>query len=361
MWFNIFNSFYQTVLMGTPTVSDFVAVISLIATISLGILGFLVTRQKELWERRTEAQKLIEKYRDPLLLASQDLQSRLYNILDRDIRAWIKGSPEQTENLHLYTAFLMGQFLSWTYILRHETRFLKFTTDEKHKSSADLLANIREVLSTETGDSKDVPFRLWRGQQVALGEVMTKSDGSQLCCLGYAEFCQKYKASGELIISPKVYTPAESLIHVNTACHPDFGVLPTHLGDDFRWWFDSLVVGIHQISAAADDPPESVANINRNRALLRGRQALEQRMRQLHHLLLDLCAMLDPEGYYVDKDANGRCHRAIECKCTKCTGMESCPCSSNVKARCPHAERRSCDSPDLFKPENQHKRTSEIV
>ena len=84
-----------------------IAVISLIGSaISAGITA-LVTLQSDRAKRLSESEKLVAKYRDPLLLASMELQSRLYNILEQDLLFYYDDASRR-DFVTLYTAFLVG-------------------------------------------------------------------------------------------------------------------------------------------------------------------------------------------------------------------------------------------------------------
>lgn len=334
-----------------------IAVISTVGTLLLGIAGFLYTRSSDENKARSAAEKLVAKYRDPLLLASHDLQSRLYSIVDLSVASWLRSeSPEERESLRLYTAFLVGQYLSWTYILRRQAQFLRFSTDkgEKNKELSRLLAKISNTFSTDDpkkGLSK-AAFKLWRNQQSAIGELMTVSEGPELYCMGNAAFSHKFKdniSDEELqkelechsFLSPapsRKEEPKRST-HKEVTGNVPFLAQPPHGKDEvlhsdhkqsprdissqeFRHWFRPLIIGTNKIAWAK---------------LTRNDSALDQRMRQLQHLLLDLMEVLDLKQSGIPSEYTGRCHRAFQCNCGLCKGTKACPCSPRRKDKCPFA------------------------
>src|SRR5271156_5798291 len=114
-------------------VSIVIAVLSLTGTLlTAGITAWFSFFTEER-KRLSEAEKLVAKYRDPLLLAAQDLQSRLFNITELCILSWMERDKEQKDNLVQYTCFLIGQYLSWVHILRRQTQFLHFSTDKNNR------------------------------------------------------------------------------------------------------------------------------------------------------------------------------------------------------------------------------------
>ena len=102
-----------------------IAVISLIGSIISAGITALVTLHSDRAKQLSESEKLVAKYRDPLLLASMDLQSRLYNILEQDFLFYYDDASRR-DFVTLYTAFLVGQYFSWTYVLRRQVQFLRF-------------------------------------------------------------------------------------------------------------------------------------------------------------------------------------------------------------------------------------------
>jgi hypothetical protein len=252
---------------------------------------------------------LIAKYRDPLLLAAHDLQSRLYNIVDGDLYHWIDGTNEKKENLRLYTTFLVGQFLSWTYILRRQAQFLRFasSTPDRNKRLATTLALISETFSTDRRASglDKAGLTLWRGQQTVIGEIMTTQD--DYYCLGYAAFVHKYKDSTasehgtvewELALGctgdrlPKTKKPDGSRV----------------ASQEFRTWFRPLIEGVNQVCEARQSRRGAV---------------LDQRMRILQHLLLEPMEALDVGGAVIGGQGTSPCRAARMCVCTKCKSTRS--------------------------------------
>jgi hypothetical protein len=330
----------------TDIASIVIAVISSVGTLVLGFLGFLYTRSSDERKARSEAEKLIAKYRDPLLLASNDLQSRLYGIVDLGVTNWLHGNYEEKESLRLYTAFLVGQFLSWTYILRRQVQFLRFSTDKKEKNQrlSSLLAEISDTFSTD--DSRKglsrTPFKLWRNQQAAIGELMTVSEGNELYCMGNAAFCHKIKDG----ISPEALQTelergtdnkflSRASSHKEESAPPTHDVPPHNPSQEFRNWFRPLIVGTNAIAS---------------QKLSRGENVQDQRMRRLQHLLLELMEILDLEQSGIGGENTGRCHRAVICSCIKCRGTKACPCGPKQKDRCSFEEQPRVEPQQSWRP-----------
>jgi len=202
------------------------------------------------------------------MLAAYDLQSRLFGFVQYGLLSYA-GDETKKDLIYTYTAFLVGQYLSWTYILRRQAQFLRFSTDKTNKRLNAILDDITNQFSLDRHKGED-PFMLWRGQQMAIGELMTKSeDNDQLYCMGFGAFAIKYAAE-----------------------------------PDFKKWFEPIEAGVHSL-VEAQARRNFVANY---------------RLRRLQHLLIDLVLLLDPEYATSGPNKQLKVDAALECKCDKCPG-----------------------------------------
>lgn len=140
-----------------------------------------------------QATVIISKYREPLLRAAQDLQSRLFSIVERGfLQIYFRKSEKDRTYALSNTLFVVAEYLSWTEIVRREARFLDLGTVEATRRLDELLIMIGLAFSR---DDIDLTFRLFRGEQRAIGEIMIVGLGSphggNLETIGYAEFVQR--------------------------------------------------------------------------------------------------------------------------------------------------------------------------
>lgn len=249
-----------------------ISIVSVVgALLAAGITGWFAIYSDQR-KRLSESEKLIAKYRDPLLLAAKDLQSRFYNILEQGLLSYIHGPGEWKDILLLYTAFLVGQYFSWVYVLRRQAQFLCFSTDKDNLELAKKLDEIQRVFSTDGYGPAGAPFMLWRGQQMAIGEIMTVKEDGELFCMGYAAFKQKW------------------------------------LHDDvFRGWFQSIEEGIILNAEARSQHAAMIP---------------DRRLRHLQHLLLDLIYILEPKRLRSGGSWLKRCGPAPECACSECSALQ---------------------------------------
>jgi hypothetical protein len=136
---------------------------------------------------RREAQSTVSKFRDPLMHAAYDLQSRIFNILERGFldRYYFRGSEREKEYAMENTVFLVAQFLGWTEAIREEIQFVNLDGNEQTRKLRDLQDSIYSQMQNDRIDSG---FRLFAGEQRAIGELMIKRDGGVCRSIGFAGF-----------------------------------------------------------------------------------------------------------------------------------------------------------------------------
>jgi len=274
-----------TFVLTVTRISIILASISFVGSVVSVALTSWLTYLTDQRTRRHESEQLVAKYRDPLLLAAHDLQSRLHNITDWTVTDYFAEPSRQRDNFLLYTAYVIGQYLCWTHILRRKLQFLRTSTDEATKDLDKALAAVVEEFSTDHHSPDGMPFMLWRGEQMAIGQRMTENDGDELFAIGYAEFCKRCK---------------EDLVEPLQSCSMDPGVSD----GDFITWFRSIL--------------QSTAEVAKAR-LARNVTVPDQRLRRLQHLVMDLIRVLDPQGLRVEASVVIPSTNATDCICSSCS------------------------------------------
>lgn len=181
---------------------------------AIAVLGAVVTAtlgyrlQSNLKSR--EHMDYMSRYRDALLWAAFDLQSRLYNILrgyelDRlpDRKGFltgflVEGTERQADYVRRSTVFLFAEYLGWVEIFRRDLQFLDLGDSETNQQIMVLLTKISGILNESHTYGAEC-FRIFRADQRALGEIMIEKDSKpgERQCIGYATFCSML-TTGEL-------------------------------------------------------------------------------------------------------------------------------------------------------------------
>lgn len=143
-------------------------------------------------DRTIEYEQVMKRYQGPLLHAVYDLQSRLYNIIVQGLinAYYIHGNDSEKEYVVNNTVFVIAQYFAWTEIIRREIQFIDFRDLVNTKKLSELRDNIYGLWQT---DGYSDLFRVWAGEQRAIGELMVEEKNNQLTCIGYAAFLNKLK------------------------------------------------------------------------------------------------------------------------------------------------------------------------
>ena len=165
--------------MPDPLVTALIAAGTALATtaVSLVASGRIERRrradeQQRYREGRAEAlERVLSLYRDPLLRAALDLQSRIYNIEARDFFAYYRdGTESEREYAIDHTLYVFAEYFGWAEILRREIQFLNLGDVERTREVRRALDAVSETFLTN--EIEGASFRIFRGQQRAIGEIM---------------------------------------------------------------------------------------------------------------------------------------------------------------------------------------------
>jgi len=147
-------------------------------------------------DRLVEYEKVMKRYQGPLLHAVYDLQSRLFNIIMQGLIEvyFINGKEHERDYVINNTVFVIAQYFAWTEIIRKEIQFIDFRSSEKTKKMSELRDNIYSLWQTDRFHDL---FRIWAGEQRAIGELMIEERNNHLNCIGYASFLKKLQNNQE--------------------------------------------------------------------------------------------------------------------------------------------------------------------
>lgn len=178
------------VALTSGAVALIVAGISLLGTLKVSERTTALEKFKILQQQWYESQKEEAKYKEPLLRAAYDLQSRLYNILKQNLVAvYLTGGDERERNYVIdNTTFVIAQYFAWTEITRDEIQFIDLGQDAKTRQLSQQLDEINLLWLT---DEFPKPFRVFAGEQRAIGEAMEEASANGTQSVGYGAFLTK--------------------------------------------------------------------------------------------------------------------------------------------------------------------------
>lgn len=137
--------------------------------------------------KKQEAEAILSKYREPLVNAAYELQSRIFNILRLNFLKvfYLNGNEREKQYAVENTIYVIAQYFGWTEIIRRDIQFLDLGESETTKKIASLQDQIGNLfLDSRLGKV----LRIFRGDQRAIGESMIIEKGLNATCMGYAQF-----------------------------------------------------------------------------------------------------------------------------------------------------------------------------
>ena len=170
------------------------ASISVYGQLSKAKLKDRLEKQNKTEEKAAISKEIVEKYRNPILKAAYDLQSRLYNIVNHNFLLDYYHSPDYKDYAIHSTLYVIAEYLAWVEILRREIQFLDLGDVEMNRRLEDLMYRISQAFFS---GKIEMTFCLFRGEQRAIGEIMlstrTLSERQNYECIGLATFVQRLK------------------------------------------------------------------------------------------------------------------------------------------------------------------------
>lgn len=167
----------------------------LISTIG-AIVSVAISRRAAREERLSAAEELTRKFREPLLQAASNLETRIYNMVELDFFGRFLGADStgsEQEYAVLNTMHVFAQYFCWVEIVRRESQFIDPRDDRRNRAQALAMDAASETFLDSRGIQEKC-FRFFRGEQRALGEMMLVPTGvstpgaPRWDCLGYASF-----------------------------------------------------------------------------------------------------------------------------------------------------------------------------
>ena len=142
-------------------------------------------------ESRSQARRVLDSYRGPLLSAGSELGDRIDNIRHRSFTAFADPDSGRQEQARLTTLFRFAQFFGWREVLRTEVQLLRFEDTADTQLAAALIGDVVWAFASDALDGERA--MLWSEEQRAIGELMVaSSENGSSRCIGYATFASKY-------------------------------------------------------------------------------------------------------------------------------------------------------------------------
>jgi hypothetical protein len=138
-----------------------------------------------------QRQREISSFSEPLARSAYDLQSRLYNILRQGLIDvyLVHGNDRERSYVINNTAFLVGQYLCWTELVRREIQFIDLGESSKTRE----LLRLQDAIYALWGTDQQPPLlRIFAGEQRAIGEALIQISARGPERMGYGTFLKTF-------------------------------------------------------------------------------------------------------------------------------------------------------------------------
>jgi hypothetical protein len=178
------------------------AIASLIAAPFTAVWAARSQAQRATEERRVGAKAELDRYREPLLFAANELGNRIHNIRNKEFLYYF-GIPDHREHALLGTLFRFGQYFARLEMLYTNLSLMHFEKDKDTKAVAGLIRHIAGTFASDGLRPEELSptdryvcfdrFMVWREEQRGIGEMMCEEhDGKPTSYIGYASFVNQY-------------------------------------------------------------------------------------------------------------------------------------------------------------------------
>jgi phosphoglycerate-specific signal transduction histidine kinase len=150
-------------------------------------------------QRRFEKENTIARYREPLAQAAYDLQSRIYNIVQRNFleRYLTNGNDRERSYAINNTVFVLAQYFAWTEIVRSDIQFIDLGESAQTRELRRLQDNVYAILQNDTGSPL---LRVFAGEQRAVGERLVTHARERADCMGYGAFLDQLSTGKDPLV-----------------------------------------------------------------------------------------------------------------------------------------------------------------
>lgn len=193
----------------TLLVSILAGVVSLLSAL-IAVAGVVFTgmnaRKIELMRREAEFDREAREraaemkiYSAPLASAAFDLQSRIYNILEkRFVEAYISNGTYRSKKYAIdNTSFLISQLFCWFELTRNEIHYIELDSEDKTRELLRLQDRLRSEWAT---DKVPASFCIFAGEQRAIGEALIIGPPDNTTCMGYGTFVAAFPPGSNAFI-----------------------------------------------------------------------------------------------------------------------------------------------------------------
>lgn len=153
-------------------------------------------RRARLEKQEATAKAQLDRYREPLLSAANDLRHRIGNIRSGGFLAYLSHTDVHRRRLaHIGTCYRFASYWGVVEALYRDVSVLRFDNDDDTQRVASALAEVGRTFASDGVDGHR--FMVWREEQRAIGELMLAevTDRSLIRVIGFSTFSDRFDAT----------------------------------------------------------------------------------------------------------------------------------------------------------------------
>lgn len=127
----------------------------------------------------------------------------MWNVLDGGfVQCYlVHGTERENQYVIENTVFLIAQYFAWTEIIRREIQFIDLGHEERTRDLSHLQDQITHLWSTDRAPFEP-RFRIWAGEQRAIGEFLIDDGPRGPTCVGYGKFLTLLRSGEAPLLAP---------------------------------------------------------------------------------------------------------------------------------------------------------------
>ncbi|WP_052260272.1 hypothetical protein [Pseudarthrobacter phenanthrenivorans] len=145
-------------------------------------------------DRQLSAKAELDNLREPLMLAAKDLQSRIYNIRNKNFFSYLNSEDDHRRDVALLGSLhRFARYWAIQELLYSRTNLLRFESDPDTRDVADDVRRLARTFASDSSVGLNLIF--WREEQRAVAELMVELDSTDPVptVMGFATFRKRYR------------------------------------------------------------------------------------------------------------------------------------------------------------------------
>lgn len=147
----------------------------------------------------SQRQREMSRFNEQIARSAYDLQSRIFNVMAQGLISVHISNGNVRERNYVVdsTVFRFAEYLCWSELARRELQFTDLDANENTRKFFHAQSEISSTLGT---DRDGRLFRIFSGEQRAIGEALIQTGARGAECMGYGAFLKAFSVGKDPLI-----------------------------------------------------------------------------------------------------------------------------------------------------------------